>query len=77
MIQIKTLDDLAAKAAEMEMEGARFLNRKGEIARKKRFVTHGEFTFIDGVKIVVDRATMDRPEFDELKFRLRPSVNQS
>lgn len=70
---MNTMEEVRAKAADMELAAARFLAADGTLARKRKKVARAEFVFIDGVTMVLPRAELDRPEFDDLTFRLRPS----
>ena len=74
---MNTFEELVVKAAGMELAGVKFLTAKGELARKRLFVARAEFLFVDGVTLVLSKAELDRQEFDEMRFRLRPSRNHA
>lgn len=74
---MNTFEDLADKAADMELTAVNFLTAKAEFARKRRFVATAEFVFVDGAKLVLPKAELDRQEFSEMRFRLRPSRNHA
>lgn len=75
--RMSTFEQLREKAEQVELAGVNFLAKDGMIARKKRAVVKAEFTFIDGSKITVPKSEMDRPGFDQLSFKLRPSRNDA
>lgn len=70
---MNTFEDLKAKAADMELAAANFLNADGESAAQLADVTQVEFRFVDGVVLMLPRAETERPEFDQLEFKLQPS----
>ena len=70
---MNTFEQLRAKAAEMELAEANFLGPDGKFAKKRRAFVKAEFVFIDGTRMVLPRAETERPEFDALQFKLRPS----
>ena len=70
---MNTLAEVQEKAAEMELYGADFLNKKGEIAKKPRYVRSVRLTFIDGVQLNITRELSETPEFGAIEFKLRPS----
>lgn len=74
---MNTFEELRAKAASVELAGVNFFAKDGTLARKRRAIHHAEFTFIDGVRLVLPQAEVNHPEFDALKFQLRPTQNHS
>lgn len=63
---------LRAKAAEMELEAANFLTKKGEYAKRQKKVHRAEFKFIDGSVMIIRKKDLDA--INEIEFSLRPSV---
>lgn len=75
--RMNTFEELRDKASGMELAAVNFLTAKGELARKRRFVETAEFVFVDGVKLVLPKVELDRQEFDEMRFRLRPTKDHA
>lgn len=74
---MNTFEELRDKASGMDLAAVNFLTAKGELARKRRFVVTAEFIFVDGAKLVLPKTEVDRQEFSEMRFRLRPSRNHA
>lgn len=72
-----TMEEVRDKAAEMELASISFLASDGTLARKRKAVARTEFVFIDGTRMVLPRRETDRPGFDAVTFRLRPSRNDA
>lgn len=70
---LSSFEQLRDKAAQMELAEVNFLGPDGKFAKKRRAVVTVEFIFIDGTKMVLSRSETERPEFDTLRFDLRPS----
>lgn len=70
---MNTFEELRAKAADMELAQVNFRGADGKVAKSRRAVRTAEFIFIDGVRMVLHRSETDRPGFDALSFKLRPS----
>lgn len=70
---MNTFEQLRDKAAAMELAEVNFLGPDGKFAKKRKAFIKAEFVFIDGTRMVLPRSETERPEFDALRFNLRPS----
>lgn len=66
-----TADDVKKKADIWELAGINFLNDEGKFARSQDECTTVELIFIDGDKLTVTPAEMQK--LDDYNFKLRPT----
>lgn len=69
---MNTAAELRAKADSLEVAAFDFLDKFGRIAGSRRKYKVVQITFIDGEKLRITKADMER-EFLHYKFKLRPT----
>jgi len=70
---MNTFEELRAKSETMELAEVNFLGPDGKYAKNRKNIKTVEFIFIDGTKMVLPKSETEKPGFDSLSFKLRPS----
>jgi hypothetical protein len=73
-MKFNTLDEVKAKATNMELQGINFRKEEGSFAQGNvSVIHHAEFIFIDAVVMTLPWADVQTPEFQSFNFKLQPS----
>ena len=69
---MNTLEDVKAKANEIELYSVDFLNAQGEISKDRLLVTQVRLVFADNTELFVPFEDFSSPEGQAIRFTLMP-----